>query len=59
MNRPSRWPVRQVKPRMFVLEDAQTGERLSWHRTKSGALRARRQIIEARDLIAERMGFIT
>ena len=44
----SRWSIRQVRS-VFVLEDARTGQRISWHRTISGALRKRREIIELRD----------
>jgi len=47
-NELSRWPIRQVG-RLFILEDGRTGERLSWHRTRHGALRARLQLINLRD----------
>ena len=43
---PTRWPIRQVSPGIFVLEDIITGKRISWHRTQSGALRKRRELIE-------------
>ena len=49
---PSRWPIRQVRS-VFVLEDARTGQRISWHKTVSGALRKRREIIELRDHLTE------
>jgi hypothetical protein len=45
-NQPTRWPIRQVRVGFFVLEDI-AGNRISWHRTKSGALRRRRELIEA------------
>ena len=44
----TRWPIRQVRAGFFVLEDT-AGNRISWHRTQSGALRRRRELIEADD----------
>lgn len=45
---PTRWPI--VPHRTgHALNDRRTGRRISWHRTISGALRARRALIEERD----------
>jgi hypothetical protein len=41
----SRFPIVQLRPAWFALQDHK-GERLSYHRTVSGALRARRQLQE-------------
>jgi hypothetical protein len=42
------WLIRAIRPGFFVLEDA-AGERISWHRTKSGALRRRLELILVRE----------
>lgn len=42
----SRLPIKQLKPRWFALLNAK-GKPISFHRTISGALRARREQIEA------------
>src|SRR5262245_58062581 len=41
----TRYPIVQLKPHWYALENLK-GKRLSYHRTVSGALRARREIIE-------------
>jgi hypothetical protein len=43
------WPICRVGQTWYALKDRQTGERLSWHRTLSGALRARRNLILVRE----------
>jgi hypothetical protein len=41
----SRFPIVQLRPAWFALQDHK-GEQLSYHRTKTGALRARRKWVE-------------
>ena len=41
----TRYPIRALKPNWFALHDRR-GNTLSFHRTISGALRARRQRLE-------------
>jgi hypothetical protein len=43
------WPICRVGQTCYALEDRHTGERISWHRTLSGALRARRNLILVRE----------
>lgn len=48
----TRYPIKQVGPAHYVLKDL-GGRQISWHRTKSGALRARYELLEAEELEAE------
>jgi hypothetical protein len=52
MQQPTRWPIHQTG-KVYSLTDSKRGKRLSWHRTLTGALRARRVLIMARDGIEE------